>query len=424
MKCDRCGIEGEREEAFFKTRRSGSTRQYHLCPPCWRKKREASSWNSIVLLIAEGAGGACLAAMGIPLGWVLLNLFLLQVFLILGTFPHEAGHALAARLLGMRLFLVSIGFGKPVYERQVGDFSIVLNKFPYGGFTAAASRTPSWFRSKYLLFIAAGPLANLLLAASVWPWVHLDGLDGFASRLQPLPLFLGANLFIVLNNLIPRRTPTQKALGRLGTDGLQLLTTPFLTPEKIRLRLADCCMREAMVARKSGKHEAARLWFEKAAAHAPDEVSTKTNLALNLLDLGRLEEAHAGFLRILESTTLKPLEKAIIQNNVAYASIRLGRPDLLDEADRLSRESLAVLPTVAAVKGTRGSVFCAMDRLDEGIPLLKQAMEEHDDPKNKALNACELAIAERKRGNLEASDQYWKSAQSLDPLCPLLNQCK
>jgi tetratricopeptide (TPR) repeat protein len=422
MKCDRCGIEGEREEAFFKTPRSGSTRQLHLCPPCWRKRRERSGWTSLISTLALAAGGACLAAFHVPIGWLFLNLSLFQVFVILGTVPHEAGHALAARLLGMRLFQVSIGYGKPVYERNVGDVLITLNKYPYGGFTIASSRTKSWFRSRYLLFIAAGPLANFLLAAAVWPWAHSFAIEDFARRVRPCPLFLAANLVIVLNNLIPRRTPTQKALGRLGTDGLQLLITPFLTQEKIRLRLADCSTREAVVARKSGRHEDARIWFERAAAQAPDEVSTRTNLALNLLDLGRLEEALAAFLRILESTSLKPLEKAIIQNNIAYTSIRTGREDLFEEADRLSREALAVLPTLAAVKGTRGSVLCATDRLEEGIPLLKQAMEEHDDAKNKALNACELAIAEQKRGNLQASEEFWKSARSLDPLCPLLNQ--
>jgi tetratricopeptide (TPR) repeat protein len=420
MKCDRCGIEGEIEAAFFKTRRSGSTRNYHLCPPCWRKKRENSYWASLSITMGIGLLGAGLAAAGIPDGWLFLNLFLLQIFIIVGTIPHEFGHAFAARLLGLRLFQVSMGFGKTLYERRVGNFFIVVKATPYGGRTIASPRSPSWFRSKYLLFIAAGPLANLLLAASVWPWVRFDGGDPFRGRLHPLNIFFIANLVIVAANLLPFRSRSQ--FGTIGSDGLQLAATPFLTRKKIAQRLARCCTLDGLTARRSGDHQAARQWFEKAAEMAPDDLSATTNVAVNLLDLGRLEEARAGFLRILESSPLPPPLKALAQNNLAYTDVRMRQADLLQEADRNSREALAAFPTVPALKGTRGAVLCAMERFDEGIPLLQQAMTEHEESGPKALNACDLAVAERKRGNIERSEALWKSARELDPLCPLLEQ--
>jgi hypothetical protein len=420
-KCHRCGLEGKSEEAFIKVLRSGFGRRYrYLCPRCWRKGKERKQLNSLILIAANGAIGACLVLMKAPGGWFFVNLFLGQIFLILGTLPHELGHALAARLLGMRLFQVSIGFGKVAYERRVGDFSIVIKNLPYGGLTLASHRTASWYRARHFLFIAAGPVANLLLAACIWPWLPPIRLDDYFSTFQPLPFFFGANLVIVVANLIPHRHRTQ--LGPIGSDGLQLLTTPFLSRKKIELRLANYFSHEGLLARRAGDNETARLWFEKAIARAPDDPSPRINQGVNLIDLGRLEEARAIFQSLLDSLPLKPLVRALVQNNLAYAGVRTGRKDLLEEADRLSLEAIGVLPAVAAIKGTRGSVLYALDRLDEALPLLKQAMDEATEPRSKALNACQLALLEQKRGNIEISNDYWKTARALDPACPLLKK--
>ncbi|MBU3736911.1 MAG: site-2 protease family protein, partial [Methylobacterium sp.] len=92
---------------------------------------------------------------------------------------HEYGHYLAARYCGVKVLRFSVGFGRVLYTRQVGpdrtDF--VLSAIPLGGYVKmldereapvpeleqarAFNRQPVL---KRILIVAAGPVANLLLA--------------------------------------------------------------------------------------------------------------------------------------------------------------------------------------------------------------------------------------------------------------------
>jgi Flp pilus assembly protein TadD len=318
----------------------------------------------------------------------------------------------------MRLFEVNLGFGRPVFERRLGDFWIVINLIPCGGRVRTMPRSRSWFRLRYWLCFAAGPLANLLAAACVWPHVYRHGLVSLGHGLHPAFVFFGANLVMAFSNLIPHRVQSQ--FGVTGSDGLQLLRIPFMTREKISTLLAMRLGMEGFAARRAGDFETAGRWYQQGISEYPDSFMVRNDAAVNLLDQGRLDEARGKFVETLESPALKPLEKALTQNNLAYVNVRLARNDLLDEADRLSQEALAVFPAAAFARGTRGSVLCRLGRFDDGVPMLKQAMKEHVEPKNKALIACELALAEKSLGNLESSEAYWKAARALDPRCPML----
>lgn len=58
--------------------------------------------------------------------------------------------------------------------------------------------------------------------------------------------------------------------------------------------------------------------------------------------------------------------------------------------------------------------------MDEGITLLKQAVEENEEPRLKAIDAAYLAIAEARKGNLQCARQYLAAATQFDPTCLLL----
>ena len=57
----------------------------------------------------------------------------LLVIGVLVTF-HEFGHFLAARLCGVKVLTFSIGFGKPLWARTIGDTEWRLAWIPLGGF--------------------------------------------------------------------------------------------------------------------------------------------------------------------------------------------------------------------------------------------------------------------------------------------------
>ncbi|MBY0371458.1 RIP metalloprotease RseP [bacterium] len=102
------------------------------------------------------------------------------VVVLLGglIFFHELGHYLVAKLFGVRVEVFSLGFGKKIFRRQVGETEYCLSLIPLGGYVKLMGDDP--YRAvpaedaarafstqklyKRFLIVAAGPIANFLLA--------------------------------------------------------------------------------------------------------------------------------------------------------------------------------------------------------------------------------------------------------------------
>ena len=109
--------------------------------------------------------------------------FLVVIFVL--VIVHEYGHYLAARLAGVKVLRFSIGFGKPLFTKRFGqdDTEWTLSALPLGGYVKmldereghveaseahrAFNRAPVLRR---IIIVAAGPLANFLLAILIF-WV-------------------------------------------------------------------------------------------------------------------------------------------------------------------------------------------------------------------------------------------------------------
>jgi regulator of sigma E protease len=94
-------------------------------------------------------------------------------------FFHELGHFVVARAFGMGVSVFSLGFGPKILKHVSGKTEYALSLVPLGGYVALVGETdpkdmpegfteeenfalrPAWQR---LLVVAAGPLANMLLA--------------------------------------------------------------------------------------------------------------------------------------------------------------------------------------------------------------------------------------------------------------------
>ena len=108
---------------------------------------------------------------------------------------HEYGHFQVARWFKVKVLRFSIGFGKPLYQKKLGkdQTEFVIAAFPLGGYvkmlderemtpevlaaesdlSRAFNRQSVW---KRIAIVAAGPIANLLLAILIYwalmmPWV-------------------------------------------------------------------------------------------------------------------------------------------------------------------------------------------------------------------------------------------------------------
>ncbi|MDR2618355.1 MAG: RIP metalloprotease RseP [Treponema sp.] len=100
------------------------------------------------------------------------------------VFVHELGHFIAARLMGIDVEAFSIGWGKPLIKKKIGDVEYRLGMFPLGGYCKmkgenefqeawenrqnAAPRTPGTFLGtsplKRIVVSFMGPFFNLVFA--------------------------------------------------------------------------------------------------------------------------------------------------------------------------------------------------------------------------------------------------------------------
>ena len=112
----------------------------------------------------------------------LLALAVLVVF-------HELGHFFAARLAGVKVLRFSVGFGRPVLRHVAADgVEWVLSAIPLGGYVkmldehegpVAPAEAPRAFNrasvGRRLFIVAAGPLANFLLAVLLYWVMYVHG---------------------------------------------------------------------------------------------------------------------------------------------------------------------------------------------------------------------------------------------------------
>ena len=106
---------------------------------------------------------------------------------------HELGHYLVARGLGVKVLRFSIGFGRTLVSRRFGadQTEWVIAAFPLGGYVkmvderegpVAASDLDRAFNrqsvSRRIAIVAAGPIANFLLAIAVYWLLFFSGMPG------------------------------------------------------------------------------------------------------------------------------------------------------------------------------------------------------------------------------------------------------
>lgn len=124
--------------------------------------------------------------------------------LALGTLIvfHELGHFLVARWCGVRVLRFSLGFGKPIWSRRFGRDGTewAVGAFPLGGYVKmldereapvpaaelhrAFNRQNVWRRTA---IVAAGPVANFLLAILLYWVMFVHGVPGIRPAIGEAP---------------------------------------------------------------------------------------------------------------------------------------------------------------------------------------------------------------------------------------------
>jgi regulator of sigma E protease len=115
---------------------------------------------------------------------------------------HELGHFIVARWFGVKVLRFSVGFGRVVWSRPFGRDRTewAVSAIPLGGYVKmcderegpvapadldrAFNRQPVW---KRIAIVAAGPIANLLLAVALFAGTYVAGIPGQRAVLAAPP---------------------------------------------------------------------------------------------------------------------------------------------------------------------------------------------------------------------------------------------
>jgi regulator of sigma E protease len=115
---------------------------------------------------------------------------------------HELGHYVVARVAGVKVLRFSVGFGRIVWSRRMGADCTewALSVVPLGGYVKmvderegevkpadvprAFNRQSVWRR---IAIVAAGPIANLLLAVALFAATYITGIPGQRALLAAPP---------------------------------------------------------------------------------------------------------------------------------------------------------------------------------------------------------------------------------------------
>ena len=146
---------------------------------------------------------------------------------------HEFGHYWVARKLGVKVLRFSVGFGRPLWKKRAGadETEYVVAAIPLGGYVKmlderegevdeadvhrAFNRQNVWRR---IAIVAAGPLANFLLAIIAYWIMFMAGVNGLKPVIGEIaPDSVAARGGLVAGDEIPavngRETPTWQITG-------------------------------------------------------------------------------------------------------------------------------------------------------------------------------------------------------------------
>ena len=170
---------------------------------------------------------------------------------------HEYGHYRVAVACGVKVLRFSVGFGKVIFRWHPGGSGteFVIGLFPLGGYVkmldereapVAAEERHLAFNNQPLraraLIVAAGPVANLLLAVLIYSFINWTGVEQAKAWLaSPAPGSLAAQAGLVGGEEVKRVAINSELLEELKSfeDLRWLLTRAALEGNDVRLEIAD-----------------------------------------------------------------------------------------------------------------------------------------------------------------------------------------
>jgi tetratricopeptide (TPR) repeat protein len=234
-------------------------------------------------------------------------------------------------------------------------------------------------------------------------------------------VFVLSNAVMLLYSLYPRRSVSRN--GAVANDMLLLWQTWRQAKAESEQAPAHWYFLASEESHRRGRHEEAAKWLEEGLRLFPGDYELEWTQGHILMCRGEYAAARKAWVLLLGrygGYARFEVVRYPFFNSIAYVDALSGVSELLAEAEVCSRLALERYPWNVYCLCTRGSVLVEMGQYTEGLQLLHRALKRHTERPGRALNACYIGIAERRRGNLDESRSYFAMARRLDPNCWLL----
>lgn len=287
---------------------------------------------------------------------------------------HEYGHYLAARLSGVKVLKFSVGFGKPLISRRLGQDQTewVVSTLPLGGYVKmlderegdvareevhrAFNRATVWRR---MAIVIAGPLANFLLAVIVFWALFIHGVPA----LKPV---VGEP---------DQQTPAAQAGLRNGDDIVSVNGQRVDTFADLQMALLESAVNKEKAAVELANGEQRELDFSLVETGDMEDSAKSLGIVPFTPDLapvvGRLEPGG-----VAEKSGLKPGDRILAVNGKAiqtwqdFSKQVRAFPDkeieVVFESGQTSR-SIRMTPARASDKGTEIGRVGAGPKVDPAL---------------------------------------------------------
>jgi regulator of sigma E protease len=136
-------------------------------------------------------------------------IYTVSVVILLGLciFIHELGHLLGGKMVGIKARDFSMGYGKGILKKKIGDTTYQITAIPFGGYCAFYGDDPSAEREgkdyefltasplRRIVVVIMGPLFNLFLGIFIFFVMNFAGYETVTNRVMVSePQKKGANI--------------------------------------------------------------------------------------------------------------------------------------------------------------------------------------------------------------------------------------
>jgi len=323
---------------------------------------------------------------------------------------HELGHAIAAWLGNWTVFRFRVGAGAEWCRFKVRDTEVSFGAWPFSGFVLAVAKTPTFFRTKRLLFLLAGPAVDVILLAVFWRLSAMQYPRSLNWLFSAILLVLFFQLSMFCGSIFPRLARIE---GRIiPNDMLQIWGALTTNRTDAHNQFVGHVFAAARTYLERGQTARAQATVEDAPIKPANWrlLDARILWIHLLLLLERKEQAQQVKRNLLEISNSVNATRVEILDGLACLPIFYGHDDMLEEALGYINEAISEAPDEITLKGSKSSLLIELGRVDEGLNLLETVFESTQSENDRAICSYYRALAASRLGDQQRAQELLHAA--------------